>query len=416
MILNSISNQYFIYSNIISEDKIRQNLILKDKYKNDKFFYGEINQDKINKYFNSETYQKEIAVMFEDLIDKFKYPVNEYRKNFIKNQYLKGEIARIENKTRVYTKIKNSIELELYIIGQLRKYKHLFPKKIIDFIENKFVQWEKDWKLRISTNMYWYVIIKNYFDQFEQIYKNSLNLMKKDEYEQLFKLEHNKNLPNQNEIFIPIEKYRNNKNILNLNEVDKYAYYDLKKEQKHYFNSFTEYKFADRFLWLSKDNDKIKNNVKLWTKNPVFNGLKYQYFNETGQINNSYPDFILKIKTHDQKDHYLYIEVKNLENDYDSQKTKLLIESYQSYIKNHKHHLKIKELDDAEITILVCYIDLNEQKDFYFYGASSNSTLDEKVNFNILKNTNNDKTLKSLISNKAKFITDIKQLLDLLIL
>lgn len=55
--------------------------------------------------------------------------------------------------------------------------------------------------------------------------------MKKDEYEQLFKLEHNKNLPNQNEVFIPIEKYRNNKNILNLNEVDKYAYYDLKKEQ-----------------------------------------------------------------------------------------------------------------------------------------------------------------------------------------
>ncbi|MEJ3572124.1 hypothetical protein WFS19_00475 [Ureaplasma parvum] len=93
-----------------------------------------------------------------------------------------------------------------------------------------------------------------------------------------------------------------------------------------------------------------------------------------------------------------------------------MIESYQSYIKNHKHYLKIKELDDAEITILVCYINLNEQKDFYFYGASSNSTLDEKINFDILKNTNNDKTLKSLISNKAKFITDIKQLLDLLIL
>ncbi|MEJ3572125.1 hypothetical protein WFS19_00480 [Ureaplasma parvum] len=40
--------------------------------------------------------------------------------------------------------------------------------------------------------------------------------------------------------------------------------------------------------------------------------MKYQYFNETGQISNSYPDFILKIKIHDQKDHYLYIEVKKI--------------------------------------------------------------------------------------------------------
>ncbi|RJS88028.1 ATP-binding protein, partial [Ureaplasma urealyticum] len=132
---NSISNQYFIYSNIISEDKIRQTLILKDKYKNDRFFYGEINQEKINNYLNGETYKEEIVEKFEDSISNFEYYVNEeYRENFVKNQYLEGETSKIEGKTRVYTKIKNSIELELYIIEQLRKYKHLFPQKIIDFL------------------------------------------------------------------------------------------------------------------------------------------------------------------------------------------------------------------------------------------------------------------------------------------
>ncbi|UIU28401.1 hypothetical protein LLZ93_02195 [Ureaplasma parvum] len=125
--------------------------------------------------------------------------------------------------------------------------------------------------------MYWYVIIKKYLDQFEQLYKNSLEQMKKDNHELLFKLQNNKNLPNQNEIFIPIEKYKKCENMLDLNICDKYAYKDL-KEQNHYFDSSTESKFANRFLSLSNDNDKIKNNVELWTKNPVFHGLKYQYF------------------------------------------------------------------------------------------------------------------------------------------
>ncbi|MEJ3648497.1 DEAD/DEAH box helicase family protein [Ureaplasma urealyticum] len=414
---NSISNQYFIYSNIISEDKIRQTLILKDKYKNDRFFYGEINQEKINNYLNGETYKEEIVEKFEDSISNFEYYVNEeYRENFVKNQYLEGETSKIEGKTRVYTKIKNSIELELYIIEQLRKYKHLFPQKIIDFLETKFNEWEKRWKLNISINMYWYVIIKEYLDQIEKIYKNSLEQMKKDNHELLFKLQNNKNLPNQNEIFIPIEKYKKCENMLDLNVCDKYAYKDL-KEQNHYFDSLTESKFANRFLSLSNDNDKIKNNVELWTKNPVFHGLKYQYFNEDGQISNSYPDFILKIKTHDQKDHYLYIEVKKLYSDYDYEKTKLLIESYQRYIenKNNNDNLILDELDKAEITILVCYINMKNQKDFYFYGASSNDVLNKKVNFDLLKNTSINKTPEQLVANKAKFIIDIKHLLDFLL-
>ncbi|RCJ02802.1 ATP-binding protein, partial [Ureaplasma urealyticum] len=102
----------------------------------------------INNYLNGETYKEEIVEKFEDSISNFEYYVNEeYRENFVKNQYLEGETSKIEGKTRVYTKIKNSIELELYIIEQLRKYKHLFRQKIIDFLETKFNEWEKRWKL-----------------------------------------------------------------------------------------------------------------------------------------------------------------------------------------------------------------------------------------------------------------------------
>lgn len=98
-------------------------------------------------------------------------------------------------------------------------------------------------------------------------------------------------------------------------------------------------------------------------------------------------------------------------------KTKLLIESYQRYIenKNNNDNLILDELDKAEITILVCYINMKNQKDFYFYGASSNAVLNKKVNFDLLKNTSINKTLEQLVANKVKFIIDIKHLLDLLL-
>lgn len=211
----------------------------------------------------------------------------------------------------------------------------------------------------------------------------------------MYEIHKNIKLPELNEILVH-DKDRSDRNSLSLNNIKKYAYQNP-KNINHWFDSTPEFNFIFSIKNLLSDNQ----NVKIYTKNPVFHGLKLQYFNSDYEIKNSFPDFIFKFES-DKNTHIVYIEVKSLKSDYDPKKTKQLLESYKTYINNNKKTKEEKTISnkDKELkyTFLICY---ENQGDFYFLGGSEIDELNQQIDLEIPDN---------LIANKHKYILNIKDL------
>lgn len=390
---DSISDNYYVYSNIISEDTFRQTLVLKDEFQNEQFPSGTINEIAVKKLLNKEKYIDRILESLDknQIINIFK----EYKEK--NKQKLIGEEAdkKIENKIRVYTWISNSLELELFIEKIKQTNKLLLINGVEEAINSFYDQtFANDINNEISINMYWYILIKNYFDQFRQIYADCMQ--KSIENEEVYEIHKNVKLPELNEILL----HKKANNVLELDECRNYAYKNPKNEV-HWFDSKAEFNFICSIKQFLSDN----KNIKVYSKNPVFHGLKLQYFNADFEIKNSFPDFIFKIET-DKNIHIAYIEVKSLRNDYDPKKTKKLLESYKKYIESNKNNKK-KQIEglvkNLEYSFLICYED---NWDFYFLGASEIKELNDKTN-QIEHNS-----FEELIAHKNKYITKIKTLFD----
>ncbi|WP_412031246.1 DEAD/DEAH box helicase family protein [Metamycoplasma buccale] len=397
---SSISNNYYIYSNTIAQDTFRQTLVLKEKFKNEKFPYGIINEQKVKHLLDKEHYTKEILKTIDkkQIEEHFQEYVKFYNEQEIENneKRLVGEEGkRIEGKVRVYSWIHNSIELEMFVEKTKQKNSFFLTNEIISSLNILYK------KLFISDNqinlqMYWYILIKKYFEQFRQIYSTCME--KNIEDGNIYEIKKNITLPELNEILIH-DLERAQKNSVALNEINKYAYENPKKEN-HFFDSRPEYNFitsVKNLLWNNQE-------IKMYSKNPVFHGLKLQYLDTHYEIKNSFPDFIFKIENKD-KIHMIYIELKSLKKDYDPEKTKQLLTSYKKYIENNlenKERILFEDGKPAIYSFLICY---ENDGDFYFLGSSEVSGLNDKIN----KKYN---TWEELLYNKNKFITEIGHLFE----
>ncbi|MGC7159143.1 DEAD/DEAH box helicase family protein [Metamycoplasma hominis] len=390
-------NRYYIYSNAQTKENIRRTLILKREFENEKFVYGQINKVKIKQAIIGADFIREAknSIVKEKIDEYFKKYHKEYIKN---NKKLIGEQGNIENKIRVYSWINNSIELELFINKFLLMHKKIFNEVLIEALNEKYDSIYSKTNI-ITRNIFWYILIKEYFNTFKLQYAQYIE--KIDSTNQLYKILSNKTLPETNEIFIDPDQIE--KNNVKLNKTENYAYKDL-NDRLHHFDSNPETLFINE---AKKIISEYKNeiNVKVYTKNPVFHGLKLEYFDEEREIKSSYPDFVFKINN-GEVTNYLYIEVKSAKHDYNQQKTKNIVTSYKKYLDNKKPDNALF-VDDVEknnnYTFLICYVD-EENQDFYFLGASDNAELDKEVNISIPDG------IKELISNKPKFISDIESL------
>lgn len=277
----------------------------------------------------------------------------------------------MEDKEKALSKIVNSIELEIFVQKIFKKFPHLFSNSIIKSLEewhkNSFSIKSKDNKTlepnyenKISLNMFYCIVIKKYFEQMNLIYKKILDREFKNN--KLYELYYDKRLPDFNECFISNE-YKNDRNrFISLNYLTNYAYKDLREDgdTDHYFDSNPEAKFARKIFNHFNNNANDMKSVKLWTKNPVFQGLNFQYLDINNEITNSYPDFIFEIGKESNNKDYLYIEVKSLENDYDPEKTKKLINAYEEYLNVNNSNVKL--IKDNNIKSLSIYGLLCQQR------------------------------------------------------
>ena len=366
----SIANQYFIYTN--NDVKNSSEIVtykLKKQYMQNhiKFGSGKINLEIHKQILNSKEYNEKIISLLDK--DKVQFYLNEALDYYNKNGFLKGLVIKYKDKNNherdcVYQKIYNIIELQKFNNKFQVQNSNILTKDIILNIKS----WFYKQKFQNSIHLCWYVLKNNYFDLIVEEYKQGIEIIKRKTRDKEYLLEFSNTLP---QIF-SISKSK--KNIINISD-EHYAYQNIIKnsdQNKHYTDSEAENKFLSRISDFIADDEDLTNNIKIWTKNPVHEGISYQYYSETNNsILNSYPDILIVIEKNNQK-HQLVIEVKN-DNDLIPEKSESLLKAYKKYIEEFSIPL-FKEIES--LTIAICWV---KDDKLMFKGYSSNKEIDNLI-------------------------------------
>ncbi|ENY69292.1 Type III restriction modification system endonuclease subunit, Res [Metamycoplasma auris 15026] len=375
---NSISFNYYYYSNVSETRKNHINIFLKDQYKNETFKVGYIDKQEIQKMIQNENYVNELIRTLDINLIKDEY--EKYKNEYQKYGYIPIYTEHFGKKKVVTDKISNSIDLEIFKENFLSKNKMYFSSGTIQAIENfKYNDFKRQNTFGyddFSINLFWLIIAKNYLSQIKDIFYTKVN-KETNSNKAVYKIKTNHLLPERTDFFVDDLR----KHMINL-PFNEYAYLNKNEEglaNNQYFDSATE----EKFISLLKDYEVIEltdeYKIKVWTKNPVFQGIFLEYFNSDNEILKAYPDFIFRIidKNDEKKYHDFYIEIKSLE-DIDEKKTKMLIKSYKRYI--NKKEINLFEDNNFNITLLLLKLNKNKTNDVQYYGASFNEEINNILN------------------------------------
>ncbi|KEZ22742.1 DEAD/DEAH box helicase family protein [Ureaplasma diversum] len=393
---NSIANTYFIYSNHQEVKKSRIEYQLQKQYKDVKFVYGQINTEVIQKQLDTRKYEQQII---ENIFDKERFIERQqkYFDDFKKYEFIDGKTSTYGDKVKIDSKITNSIELELYVKGQLHNLRKYLPNELINTMHNLTLN-EETGEYLVDKNMFCYILIKENLDSIKQIYNNNLEKINSVSENRVYQIKQSKNLPDKSFITISESNKENNITFKDPNKI-KYAYIPIDPNQNnYYFDSKPEISFVKSIRDFLVRND---SNVKLWTKNPLSSNISFEYFDNNSEILSSFPDFIFEIIKPNNIKHYLYIEVKSID-DCNPDKTTKLIDSYKKYINDWKQNNEYRSSNNiykTEITIAVCFVKIdNNQHKCYLIGASTNEEFNKKIYLEIPNNIKVD-----IISNPNKY-------------
>ena len=365
---NSIANQYFIYTNnkVEDSDEIVTYRLKKQYIKNHiKFSSGKINLEIHKKILNSNEYKENIIALLDK--NKIQFYLDEELDCYNKNGYLKGLVIKYKDKNNrerdcIYQKIYNILELQKFNNKFQIQNSKILNKDIISNINS----WFYKQKFGKSIHLFWYVLKNNYFDAIVNKYKEELEIEKRKTTEKEYLLEFTNTLP---EIF----SINKGKQQINISE-EHYAYKNIienSENNKYYTDSEAENEFLSRIINFIADNDDLTENIKIWTKNPVHDGISYQYYSENNtSVANSYPDVLIAIEK-DGKKHQLVIEIKSGIKDLDPKKSQDLLEAYEKYVDEFSNRLT-NEIDS--LTMAICWV---KEGNLTFKGNSTNEEVDE---------------------------------------
>uniref|UniRef100_UPI0004898B0C hypothetical protein n=1 Tax=Mycoplasma elephantis TaxID=114882 RepID=UPI0004898B0C len=256
-------------------------------------------------------------------------------------------------------------EIERWFFGELNnENKNIIENNII---ENNF-----------SINLMWTIISITKLKEIKHIFFKTINDSSNIEKNELYKIKTKEKLPNSSEFFI----------LENTDKADiaskEYAYENIKSKTKNneninYFDSKIEFNFLKKLKErIINNNENSKYKIKVWTKNPVFHGLYFEYLDEAASIAASYPDFVIKVNSNNI-DHYFYIEVKDINDE--SNKVKNIIKGYERYFENENISL-FEEPDKNNLTLILAKVEREENSQIIFEGSSSNKEIKKILNEN----------------------------------
>ncbi|WXA54303.1 DEAD/DEAH box helicase family protein [Mycoplasmopsis canis] len=353
----SIAKNYYLYSNVNIKEESSKSFILKEKFVSEEFISGSIELKYKNKLIDEEVYSAEILKELENK-NHFNKEIFDQKCMSIKNQFKENGFIINESKTYgkslfVSSKIYNLLELEIYNKKSLCQFRNYLTNKILEFIWNFY---DMNLKEKINKHIFWFIFIKRFGDLLKETYNKQFQ-KEISQNSITYKLDQNNLLPAY------MNDYGDLKNIIKSNE--EFAYRDnLLEEVEFRLDSNSEKLFVKELKAVIRNN----KNVKVWSKNPVNNGVNFQYITSELEVANSYPDFLIK-----SNDHFVYLEIKTYNNDIDEEKTKKLYQEYLNYIKQNKNN-------NIKLTLCICLVEQkNDEDNFYFAGASTITSLNEKL-------------------------------------
>ncbi|QKT05575.1 DEAD/DEAH box helicase family protein [Mycoplasma sp. OR1901] len=386
---NSTAYNYWVYSNIENIDKIGKDrefssYKLNEESLNDKFYYGEINKEveKI-KVDLSDGIIELIKNNKNQLLSNYDYYLNYYKeKGFL--PYKEEKIIDKETNQElqyINRKINNIIELSQFINEFSTKTSNILDKKDLRAIDQYFIDNYKDH----INSLLWYSFIKFIYPK---VKKYVLDQRKKQINElniREFKLMYDKQLPSDINFEITDEDFK-----IEFEEQKINYQYELisllnnkSKQRLHYYDSNNEKSFINSIVNLFKDDLKNNNykNISLF-RNPVQNGIFYEYYDEDNNIKRQFPDFVLVYKTN-KIEHQINVEIKDYNNDYDEIKTNKIIDSYHGYYEDKNNNLM------QIVTSLLIQVDksnVGSNKFIIAGGGSTNDTIKKIIKENIETN------------------------------
>lgn len=391
---NSISKNYYVYSNYEKKNREWSYYILQDKFKQNiddfKFYNGQINRNILKETANSKKYNDEIL----SLIDKkqiLNYINNELEYEYNKTHKLIATKEEIKDNNGNYVwrekkTLRNAIELEMYINDMYKIHQNYVSETTINNINSKINKWwnslESTEKI-YSKNLIWYAIFKLYLNDIKKLHQKTIQIRKKENSNlQEFELINTKKLPSNSyqwntSNFIDM---LDNSDIKTTEKELNYAYLNSdNKSNKHYLDSNPEQfllnKIKDEFKELYVDYvdepNKFNEEIKIWTKNPTLHGINYEYYENEYEIKNSFPDIIIKYKTHQ-----LIIEVKQDNDDHsNNDKINNLLNAYKKYIDE-----KRETLVSDDLTLSVALVSPSPNEKVRFKGYSTKQEINEYLN------------------------------------
>lgn len=391
---NSISKNYYVYSNYEKKNREWSYYILQDKFKQNiddfKFYNGQINRNILKETANSKKYNDEIL----SLIDKkqiLNYINNELEYEYSKTHKLIATKEEIKDNNGNYVwrekkSLRNAIELEMYINDMYKIHQNYVSKTTINNVNSKINKWwnslESTEKI-YSKNLIWYAIFKLYLNDIKKLHQKAIDIRKKENQGlQEFELIDVKKLPSNSyqwntSNFIDM---LDSSDIKTTEKELNYAYVNSdNKSNKHYLDSNPEQfllnKIKDEFKELYVDYidepNKFNEEVKIWTKNPTLHGINYEYYENEYEIKNSFPDIIIKYKTHQ-----LIIEVKQDNDDHsNNDKINNLLNAYKKYIDE-----KRETLVSDDLTLSVALVSPSPNEKVRFKGYSTKQEINEYLN------------------------------------
>lgn len=382
----SIVREYYVYSNLNIDEEFEIKFKIKNEVKDIKFFIGNLKfkekkETKILKDYellneiqfiiNSEKFNQRFLKALRKNLENYHESINKSKDGF---RFLIGDLKNYEQDNKDIRKISddklyNKIDLRFFLLEQWAKTKKIFYGNIKEEINNwlKFFidqNFKKD--ENISIDFGWYVLFKDFKNQFKEIEKK----LEKNEYKEVveYQIFRSKNLPEfYSEIFLEKSKNKIDFNAKN------YAYEQITKKDKNQkddeiqlqLESKNETSFLEEIKRIFKQ--KHKKEIEIWSKNIPHQGIGFDYIHND-EKHTSFPDFIIRYK-----EHIYYIEVKGSEeHDINKDKTKSILKAYKNYVRDFLEYKKEKL--KGGFSLLICRVD---DQQIFFEGASTNKKIND---------------------------------------
>ncbi len=312
---NEITNKYYLFSywgNVSTRDSVTYTL--REKFKNKKLYSGKIIQNKRIIENDNKAYKKQIIELLNSSV--FKNKVKDTNESNI--VYPNTKFQKLSNDIP----IKNIFYLKIFNLSKKYEYSNL----IYDWFDNLIDELSNDLKKNKEIIYYclWYFIpeIKNI--------KNNLALS--SDNKDYYKISRESNLMGNYSIW----KDNDSPKLVDTKKIENYGYSLLSNDNEEniqYLDSEPELMFYNQFT--TQINSIQMKNIKFFSKMPTLGSeIFFEYYSRTeSKIKKSYMDFAIEYKNK-----VIMVEVKSLEDDYDSEKTQDLLHSYVKYMSKYDNN------------------------------------------------------------------------------